>query len=59
MCFVNRIKSIGAKLKSKKREGIYCLSEKDVDTRAPVVLGEIGGLSHQRLMRACDMEMKQ
>ena len=45
MRFVNPFKIFTAIFKSKRQDGIYCLSqEQDVGTAAPVVLGANGGL---------------
>lgn len=45
MGFMEGIKSIAAKFKPKKQDGIYCLSqERDGGAPAPIVLGTIGGM---------------
>lgn len=45
MGFMERIKSIAAKFKPKKQDGIYCLSqERGGGAPTPIVLGAIGGL---------------
>lgn len=43
MSYGNLIKSIPAKFKSKKQDGIYC-QEQDVGTPVPFVLGTSGSL---------------